>query len=138
MLATQAFEEQTGGNKGLAQQLSQAYGGNIELVETLISSYSEPLPKGFGFSDTAFRIFILMASRRLRSDQFTATQWSDKTYTKEGLQYVQGTGMKDILMRHFPELGPVLRKQRNVFALWKKLDKSREYGGIETNAPGKK
>ena len=27
---------------------------------------AEPLPPGFGFSDTAFRIFILMASRRLR------------------------------------------------------------------------
>lgn len=31
---------------------------------------AEPLPPGFGFSDTAFRIFILMASRRLKSDRF--------------------------------------------------------------------
>ena len=32
--------------------------------------YAEPLPKGFGFSDTAFRVFILMASRRIKSDRF--------------------------------------------------------------------
>jgi len=30
----------------------------------------EQLLPGFGFSDTAFRIFILMASRRLKSDRF--------------------------------------------------------------------
>ena len=32
-------------------------------------------PTGFGFSDTAFRVFILMASRRLKSDRFFTTDW---------------------------------------------------------------
>ena len=32
------------------------------------ASTREPLPEGFGFSETAFRIFVLMASRRLKSD----------------------------------------------------------------------
>ena len=36
----------------------------------MIGMYAEPQPKGFGFSDTAFRVFILMASRRLKSDRF--------------------------------------------------------------------
>jgi hypothetical protein len=138
MPAAKTFEDLTGGNKELAKKLSDAYGGDIELVDTLVGSHSEPVPKGFGFSDTAFRIFILMASRRLKSDRFIATQWNDETYTKEGLAYVQNTGMKDVLTRHFPELGPVLKKQKNVFAPWKKLDASKEYGGIETNAPVKK
>lgn len=31
----------------------------------MIGLVAEPKPEGFGFSDTAFRIFILMASRRL-------------------------------------------------------------------------
>ncbi len=31
---------------------------------------AEDFPEGFAFSDTAFRIFILMASRRLNSDRF--------------------------------------------------------------------
>jgi hypothetical protein len=134
MSVPKTFEELTGGNKELAEQLSEAYNGDIELVDTLVGSHSEPLIKGFGFSDTAFRIFILMASRRLKSDRFIATQWNPETYTKEGLHWVQYTGMKDILSRHFPELGPILKKSKNVFAPWDKLSGSLKYTGIETNA----
>jgi len=135
MSAPKTFEELTGGDKDLAQQLSDAYGGNIELVDMLIGSHSERVPKGFGFSDTAFRIFILMASRRLKSDRFIAGQWNKETYTKEGLNYVQNTGMKDILGRHFPVLKDVLGKGKNVFAPWEKFERTRLYSGVETNAP---
>lgn len=90
MPAPTSFEELTGpGNEALAAQLSDAYDGNIELVDLLVGSHSEPLPHGFGFRDTAFRIFILMASRRLKSDCFIAGQgWNEDTYTKEGLKWV--------------------------------------------------
>ncbi|KAL8707948.1 MAG: hypothetical protein Q9220_007091 [cf. Caloplaca sp. 1 TL-2023] len=135
MPPAKTFEDLTGGNKTLAVDLSTAYNGNIELVDALIGSHSEPLPQGFGFSDTAFRIFILMASRRLKSDRFIAGQWDEETYTKEGLEWVQDTGMKDVLGRHFPELREVLKKSKNVFAPWEMLEGSREYGGVETNKP---
>lgn len=135
MEAPKTFEELTGGNIELAKQLSNAYNGDIELVDTLVGSHSEPLPKGFGFSDTAFRIFIVMASRRLKSDRFIAGQWNEKTYTKEGMRWVQNTGMKDVLTRHFPELGAVLKESKNAFAPWAKLPGSMDYGGVETNAP---
>jgi hypothetical protein len=132
------FEELTGGNKELAAQLSDAYNGDIELVDTLVGSHSEPLPAGFGFSDTAFRIFILMASRRLKSDRFIAGQWNAETYTKEGINWVQNSGMKDVLSRHFPQLAKVLAASKNPFAPWDKLPKSQDYDGIETNAPKSK
>ena len=135
MPAPKTFEELTGGNKPLAAELSAAYNGDIELVDALIGSHSEPLPAGFGFSDTAFRIFILMASRRLKSDRFIAGQWNKETYTQEGLKWVQDTGMKDVLGRHFPELRDVLGKSKNAFAPWTKRDGSLAYGGIETNPP---
>lgn len=83
MPAPRTFVELTGGNKALAAELSPAYNNNIELVDALVGSHSEPLPKGFGFSDTAFRIFILMASRRLKSDRFIASQWNAETYTRK-------------------------------------------------------
>ncbi|KAL8779972.1 MAG: hypothetical protein Q9213_006697, partial [Squamulea squamosa] len=51
--APKTFLDLTGGNTSLAESLSSAYNGNIELVDALIGSHSEPLPKGFGFSDTA-------------------------------------------------------------------------------------
>jgi hypothetical protein len=138
MPAFKTFEEMTGGDLELAKKLSEAYNGDIELVDMLIGSHSEKLPEGFGFSDTAFRIFILMASRRLKSDRFIATQWNEATYTKQGLHWVQYSGMKDVLRRHFPELTDVLKGNKNVFAPWDQLPASKAYGGIETNAPKKK
>lgn len=137
MPVPKTFEELTGGDKKLAADLSDAYDGKIELVDAIIGSHSEPVPEGFGFSDTAFRIFVLMASRRLKSDRFIAGQWNIETYTKEGLAWVQNQGMKDVLLRHFPELAPALKSSKNVFAPWEKLHGSKSYKGIETNAPKK-
>ncbi|KAF9266820.1 heme peroxidase [Marasmius fiardii PR-910] len=133
MSVPKTFEEITGGDKELAKELSDLYDGNIDLVDTLVGSHCEPLPKGFGFSETAFRIFILMASRRLKSDRFIAGQWNAETYTKEGLHWVQYNGMKDVLVRHFPELEGVLKHSKNVFAPWDKLPESQKYAGVETN-----
>ncbi|KAI1881096.1 hypothetical protein JX265_001336 [Neoarthrinium moseri] len=128
------FLDLTGGDKKLAEQVSAVYDGKIELVDLLVGCLCEPLPKGFGFSDTAFRVFILMASRRLKSDRFIAGQWNTETYTQEGLAWVQNNTMVDVLCRHFPELRPALNGVDNAFAPWKKLGTSKLYGGKETNA----
>ncbi|KAH8815587.1 heme peroxidase [Xylogone sp. PMI_703] len=134
MTVPKTFEELTGGNIPLANELKEVYNNDIDKVDTLVGSHSEKLPKGFGFSDTAFRIFILMASRRLKSDRFIATQFNNETYTPEGIHWVQHNTMKDVLIRHFPELKDALRGSKNVFAPWKKQAKSALYKGKETNA----
>jgi hypothetical protein len=138
MSVPKTFEELTGGNKELAAELAEVYNDDIDKVDALVGSHSEPLIPGFGFSETAFRIFILMASRRLKSDRFIATQWNEKTYTKTGFWWVQNSGMKDVLGRHYPELVPILAKSKNPFAPWDMLNGSKAYDGIETNAPKKK
>src|SRR5262249_16083977 len=51
------------------EQIKRVYGGDLEAVDLMTGLYAEPIPPGFGFSETAFRIFILMASRRLKSDR---------------------------------------------------------------------
>ena len=118
----------------MANELREAYRGDINLIDALVGSHSEPIIPGFGFSETAFRIFILMASRRLKSDRFIAGHWNAETYTKVGLKWVQDSGMKDMLGRHFPELrGALGRVMGNVFAPWEKLEGSRGYEGVETN-----
>ncbi|KAL8377043.1 hypothetical protein RB595_007938 [Gaeumannomyces hyphopodioides] len=125
-------------NKELADRLSEAYGGDVTKVDALVGSHSKPVISGFGFSDTAFRIFILMASRCLKSDRFIAgQQWDEDTYTREGLRWVQGTSMKNVLARHFPELAGTLGESEKVFAPWAKMERSKGYKGKETNAPGK-
>jgi hypothetical protein len=49
----------------------------------------ERRPKGFAFCDTASRIFILMASRRLKSDRFFTTDYNPAVYTRVGLDWVE-------------------------------------------------
>ena len=45
-------------------------------VDLQVGMYAETAAEGFGFCDTAFRIFILMASRRLKSDRFFTTDFT--------------------------------------------------------------
>ncbi|KAM7196576.1 hem peroxidase [Rhypophila sp. PSN 637] len=137
MSVPKTFDELTGGNNDLARELEEVYDGKLEMVDALVGSHSEPVIPGFGFSETAFRVFILMASRRLKSDRFIAgrSQWGEDGYTKVGFRWVQDTGMKDILARHFPELKGVLGESKNVFAPWGMLAGSKEYDGVETKDP---
>jgi hypothetical protein len=100
-----------------AAELEAVY-GDVDSLDLMIGLYSEPLPKGFGFSDTAFRVFILMASRRLKSDRFFTRDFTPKVYSRAGFEWVKRTTMKDVLLRHFPELGPALAGVENAFAPW--------------------
>ena len=97
------FEELTD-NPEWAAELREVY-GDVEQVDLMVGLYAEPLPKGFGFSDTAFRVFILMASRRLKSDRFFTSDYNAETYTQTGLDWIDETSMSDVLLRHYPELG---------------------------------
>jgi hypothetical protein len=101
-----------------AEELQRIY-GDVEQVDTMIGMYAERKPKGFGFSDTAFRIFILMASRRLESDRFFTRDYRPEIYTKEGIEWIDNTSMRTLLLRHFPDLEPTLQGVANPFAPWK-------------------
>jgi hypothetical protein len=100
-----------------AEELRRIY-GDVERVDTMVGMYAERKPKGFGFSDTAFRIFILMASRRLESDRFFTRDYRPEVYTREGIDWVESTSMRTLLVRHFPTLEPALRGVANPFAPW--------------------
>jgi hypothetical protein len=100
-----------------AEELRRIY-GDVERVDTMIGMYAERKPKGFGFSDTAFRIFILMASRRLESDRFFTRDYRPEIYTKEGIDWVENNSMRTLLLRQFPELEPALHGVANPFAPW--------------------
>ena len=111
------FEEISDGPE-TTEQLSEIYGGDIEKVDTSVGMFGEPVPEKFGFSDTAFRIFVLMASRRLKSDRFYTVDFTPRVYTPEGMKWLDDNTMVTVLMRHYPELRPVLQNQRNAFAPW--------------------
>ncbi|GAB3861809.1 peroxidase family protein [Nocardioides maradonensis] len=108
-------------NKAWAKEINELYGGDVDLVDLQIGMQAEQPPKGFGFSDTAFRIFILMASRRLKSDRFFTKDFRPEVYTKTGFDWVNNNTMKDVLLRHYPELEPVIGDVERVFAPWHEL-----------------
>jgi hypothetical protein len=115
----ESFEEMTD-NPTWADELRRVYDNEVDRVDLTVGLYAEPVPEGFGFSDTAFRIFILMASRRLNSDRFFTTDYTSRVYTQAGLDWIDDNDMLTVLLRHFPELLPSLRKVQNAFAPWQR------------------
>ena len=85
---------------------------NIDEVDTMVGLFAETPPAGFGFSDTAFRIFILMASRRLQSDRFLTVDFRPEVYTPFGMDWVANNGMTSLILRHCPELAAVHAARR--------------------------
>jgi hypothetical protein len=112
-----SFEELTA-DKDWAEQIRRVYKNDIDKVDLQVGMYAEPLPPGFGFSDTAFRVFILMASRRLQPDRFFKAAARTEIYTQTGIDWVTKTKMKDVLLRHYPELEPSLDGLPNAFLPW--------------------
>jgi hypothetical protein len=114
-----SFEELSS-NPTWAAELREIY-GDVNRVDLLVGLLAEKAPDGFGFSDTAFRIFILMASRRLKSDRFFTTYYNERVYSQVGIDWVQDNDMSSVLLRHFPSLRPALSGVRNAFAPWSDL-----------------
>jgi Animal haem peroxidase/Catalase len=92
---------------------------SVDEVDTMIGLFAETPPEGFGFSDTAFRIFILMASRRLQSDRFLTVDFRPEIYSRFGMDWVATNGMTSVILRHCPDLASVLPRDGNAFAPWR-------------------
>jgi hypothetical protein len=118
--AADSFEDLTD-DPTWADEIRRVYDGDVERVDLMIGLYAEPKPKGFGFSDTAFRVFILMASRRLKSDRFLTRDYTPKLYTRTGLDWINESTMVSVLLRHYPQLGPALAGVENAFAPWRRV-----------------
>lgn len=123
MRPVRTFEELTD-NPIWREEIRRVYNGDIDKVDLIVGLFAETPPKGFGFSDTAFRIFVLMASRRLNSDRFFTTDYTEEVYSKPGMDWVNDNTFSTVLLRHFPSLAPSLRGVKNAFAPWKRVGTS--------------
>ncbi|WP_217637114.1 peroxidase family protein [Geodermatophilus telluris] len=112
-----AFEELTTDPDTLAA-LRRLY-PSIDDVDTVVGLLAETPPTGFGFSDTAFRVFLLMASRRLQSDRFLTVDFRPEVYTPLGMDWVERGGFADVVRRHCPELAGVVGTGKAAFAPWR-------------------
>ena len=109
--------EQMSDDPDLVKTLREVY-GHPDKVDLMVGMYAETPPEGFGFSDTAFRVFILMAGRRILSDRYFTNDFRPEVYTQPGFDWVNNNNMTTLLLRHFPELTPVLQRAVNPFAPW--------------------
>lgn len=129
-----SFDELTD-NPVWAEELRQIY-ADVERVDLMVGLYAEPKPSGFGFSDTAFRIFVLMASRRLASDRFFTRDFRPEIYTQAGMDWVADNDMRTVLLRHFPALAPALEGVANPFAPWHPVDARLRASAVGTPGDG--
>ncbi|MDJ0511221.1 MAG: peroxidase family protein [Crocosphaera sp.] len=113
--------EEISSNKQWVEEMRRVYNDNIDQVDLMVGLFAEDIPEGFGFSDTAFRVFILMASRRLKSDRFFTTDYRAEVYTQLGLDWIAENNMLSVLKRHLPQLSPVLYGVDNAFKPWRRV-----------------
>jgi hypothetical protein len=99
------------------QELQGLY-GDVEAVDLMVGLFAEPKPPGCGFSDTTFRIFLLMAGRRLQSDRFFASDYTENIYSPEGIAWIKGRKMSDVIADHLPGLATHVKALGNPFHLW--------------------
>ena len=107
-------------NKETVDRLREVY-RSIDEVDTVVGLFAETPPSGFGFSDTAFRIFILMASRRLQSDRFLTVDFRPEIYTPFGMDWIANNGMTSLILRHCPELAAALPRDASAFVPWRPI-----------------
>ncbi|MGI9408467.1 MAG: peroxidase family protein [Hyphomicrobiaceae bacterium] len=119
MPVPRTFLQLTGGDQERADELAAIY-EHVDDVDLLVGCLAEKPPKGFGFSDTAFRIFVVMATRRIKSDRFYTDDYHAGVYTQFGMDWVCNNGLHTVVSRHFPSLAKKIGRVRNGFFPWPK------------------
>jgi alpha-dioxygenase len=109
-------------DKGILTIIRELYGDDVERLDILVGLLLEKKPPGFAISETAFFIFVIMASRRLEADPLFTTNFNEEVYTKEGFKWVNTTeGLKDVLRRHYPDLLGDWMTATSAFSVWNQL-----------------
>lgn len=113
------------GDPETVRRLEEVYGDapqDVEKLDLLVGTLGEQpgnRPTGFGFGETMFQIFILNASRRLQADRFFTDDYTEETYSRVGLDWIDRVTFKAVLLRHNPELARTgLANIRNAFEPW--------------------
>lgn len=110
------------------EALQEVYGDDVEKLDLQVGLHAEKKIKGFAISETAFFIFLLIASRRLEADRFFTTDFNSRTYTEKGFEWVNKTEtLKDVIDRHFPEMTEKYMRCTSAFSVWNSDPDPRHY-----------
>ncbi len=121
-----ANEPMTAQRQAVLDKFYKVYGkdsagnDNVEMVDLLVGTLAEEVrPTNFGFGETQFQIFILMASRRLMADRFFTTDYRPEYYTSTGLDWIDNEGtMAQVIVRHMPQLASKVEGLETAFNPW--------------------
>ncbi|GMY13447.1 alpha-dioxygenase 1-like [Fagus crenata] len=106
-------------DKEAVEALEEVYGDDVEELDLLVGLMAEKKITGFAISETAFIIFLQMATRRLEADRFFTSNFNEETYTKKGFEWVNNTeSLKDVLERHYPEIVKKWMNSTSAFSVW--------------------
>ncbi|OAY25843.1 alpha-dioxygenase 1 [Manihot esculenta] len=106
-------------DKEAIEVLNEVYGDDVEELDVQVGLMAEKKIKGFAISETAFIIFLVMATRRLEADRFFTSNFNEETYTKKGFEWVNTTeSLKDVLDRHYPEMTKKWMNSASAFSVW--------------------
>ncbi|KAH6774459.1 Peroxidase superfamily protein [Perilla frutescens var. hirtella] len=101
------------------ETLRDVYNDDVEEVDLMVGLLAEKKIAGFAISETAFIIFLLMATRRLEADRFFTGDYNEERYTKTGLEWVNTTeSLKDVLDRHEAEMSSKWMNSSSAFTVW--------------------
>ncbi len=106
MAAITAFEELQCDAATVAR-LERVYGpgrDGVEKMDLAVGMLCDRHLPLAGFDNVRFAIFLQIASRRLEADPFFCEKFSPRYYSQEGIDYVDRSNLKDLLLRHCPEL----------------------------------
>ncbi|KAK4488486.1 hypothetical protein RD792_004250, partial [Penstemon davidsonii] len=112
------WEDLTNDNEAI-ETLREVYNDDVKELDILVGLMAEKKIKGFAISETAFVIFLLMATRRLEADRNFTSDFNEEVYTKKGLEWVNTTeSLKDVLDRHYPEMSKKWMTSSSAFSVW--------------------
>ncbi|CAI0455851.1 unnamed protein product, partial [Linum tenue] len=118
MIPISKWEDLTDDQEAI-QVLIEVYGDRIEELDLLVGLMAERKIKGFAISETAFFIFLIMATRRLEADRFFTSHYGEETYTKKGLEWVDTTeSLRQVIDRHYPEMTKKWMNSASAFSVW--------------------
>lgn len=85
-------------------KLVHVYGYDVEQLDLLVGTHCEDKISDSIFGETIYSVFLFHTTRRITNDRFLTTHFTSEYYTSWGLEYVDDTSFRDVLVRHYPSM----------------------------------
>ena len=99
--------------------VSLVFDGDGEKLDINDASFLWPLVKTAADVDSLISLDDLGHDGEIVPEAVFTTDYRSEVYTETGLKWIAKTGMKEVILRHYPQLAPAFVGVSNPFAPWK-------------------